>query len=633
MIRVSTEALTPAWASAFAPPPALTVSQWADAERVLPETSAEPGRWQTARVPWTRGIMDALTDPTVETIVVMGSAQVAKTETLLNVLGYSIAHDPAPVLLIQPTIRMAEAFSKDRLRPMIRVTPALTRLVREGRVKGAAGSTVTHLLFPGGSLALAGANSPASLAQRPVRLLLGDDVDRFPPVVSDEGDPLELAIRRTTTFWDRKVFIVSTPTLKGGRIDTWYARSDQRKFVVPCPRCDRRDFFTWNDPAHLRVVFDERDPVTARLECPAPTSGGCGSRIEDHERAAIIAHGEWVATAIAAEPGLAGFALWEAYSPWVTLPDLVAKWLAALARGRESLRVFVNTSLGEGWEDQTQRIEPVGLLARREDYGVGVEIPARACCLTAGVDTQDDRFEVFVLAWGPGEEKWVVDWRRVSGDPKRPETRAGLLEALTRRYAHATGATLPIHASCIDSGGHRTDEVYDFVLAHQSRRIFATIGRSGLSGKPLVGPPAPKRYGRNPRPVPLYTVNIDDAKAAILSSLGLEMPGPGYWHLPASVDTVDESFVAQLVSEQRVTRHTKAGIAYQVWVQVRAENHALDAAVLAMAALRLLRPNLAQMARDLGASPPPPPAVSSASSLPAGPHPLRRRAASPYLGR
>lgn len=584
---------------AWTPPPELTVSAWADAERILPETSAAPGRWRTEAAPWTRGIMDAFTEPGVETVCVMGSAQIAKSESVLNILGYAIAHDPSPMLLVAPSIEMAEAFSKDRLAPMLLDTPALRTLVQEGRRGPGAESSVKHKVFPGGYLALAGANSPASLAQRPVRLLVADDVDRFPASVGEEGDPLELAIKRTTTFWNRKVYVVSTPTIAGGRIDTWFARSDQRRFLVPCPACGRRDWITWNDRTHLRVEFDERDPATARLACPAPDDGGCGAAIPDASRAAMVTAGTWTPTAGAQEPGLIGFHVWEAYSPWVSLEELVAKFLAARARGRESLRVFVNTSLGQPWEDRTQRVEPHGLLARREAYEG--EVPRAAACLTAGVDTQDDRFEVCVMAWGPGEERWVVDWRRIPGDPRRPETRAALAEALfTRRYHHALGMLLPIHASCIDSGGHRTDDVYDFVLAHEAKRVYATIGRAGLSGKPLVSAPSPKRSGRNPRPVALYTVNVDDAKASVMASLALDTPGPGYLHLPAHVDTVDEAFVAQLTAEQRVTRHHKAGYAYQVWVQVRAENHALDGAVLALAALRLLRPNLRQMAEALG---------------------------------
>lgn len=983
-VVVSAAPLAPHWLAAFAPPPELTISQWAEAHRVLPDTSAEPGRWRNARAPYLVGIMDALTDHATEIVVLMKGAQLGGSEVLLNALGYFIEHDPSPGLLVQPTITMAEAFSKDRLSRMIQDTPALAALVQEGRGPDAE-STITHKLFPGGYLALAGANSPASLAQRPVRLLFADDVDRFPPVVGEEGDPLELAIRRTATFANRKIMIVSTPTITGGRIDGWFRRSDQRRFTVPCPRCGRRDYLTWNQPAHLRVTFDDRDPSTAALACPAPDYGGCGGRIEDHERAGMLAAGVWVPTAPATEPGLAGFHVWEGYalaldtpiptptgwttmellkpgdeifderghvcrvleatgimlghtcyrvrfsdgseivadaqhrwrienargssvimateelagrttyrcglrryavrvalpldlpdadlpvhpyilgawlgdgssrgarlfagavdademaealracgvdvllrrgshgvailqmepgnksagqfvrgrpkgshrgtssesvfgglrslgllhdgqsrkvipaaylrasrmqrlsllqglmdtdghiaaknqecsysttspdiaagveellsslglkyhryerhrgvskreirlnfvashdvpifrltrkrarqarisrrekglerrkiiavdpvpavpvkciavdsasqlylagrtmipthnSPWVLLRELVAKFLSANARGRESLRVFINTSLGEPWEDQVQRIEPQGLLARREDYGAGIEAPAAVACLTAGVDTQDDRFELLVLGWGLGEEKWVVDWRQIPGDPRRAETKAALLEALTRRYTHAFGVALPIHAACLDSGGHRTDDVYDFVLAHQHLRCYATIGRSGLSGKPLVGPPSPKRYGRNPRPVPLYTVNVDDGKSAIASSLGIAAPGPGYLHLPAGVETVDESFVAQLTAEQLVTRH-KAGVAYQVWVQIRAENHALDCAVLALAAFRLLRPNLNQMVtaiREHAARAP----TRTSPPAPATPPAVRRSAVSPYL--
>lgn len=632
--RVSAESLIPEWLAAFAPPPDLTVSQWAEAHRVLPDTSAEPGRWRNARAPYLVGIMDALNDHATELVVLMKGAQLGGSEALLNALGYFIEHDPSPGLLVQPTITMAEAFSKDRLAPMIRSTPALADVVQDGRGSEEE-STIVHKVFPGGYLALAGANSPASLAQRPVRLLFADDVDRFPLVVGEEGDPLELAIRRTATFANRKIFIVSTPTLRGGRIDGWFGRGDQRRYTMSCPRCGRRDYLTWNQPTHLRVTFDDRDPSTAALVCPAPDHGGCGGRIEDHERAGMLASGTWVPTAPASEPGLVSFAIWEGYSPWVLLRELVAKFLSANARGRENLRVFINTSLGEPWEDQVQRIEPQGLLARREDYGAGIEAPAAVACLTAGVDTQDDRFEVLVLGWGLGEECWVVDWRQVVGDPRRAETKAALLEALTRRYAHALGVLLPVHATCLDSGGHRTDDVYDFVLAHQHLRCYATIGRSGLSGRPLVGPPSPKRYGRTPRPVPLYTVNVDDGKSAVTSSLGLAAPGPGYVHLPAGVETIDESFVAQLTAEQLVTRH-KAGVAYQVWVQIRAENHALDAAVLARAALRLLRPNLRQMAEGIRvhvtreqarAAEPSPPA-------PAPPEPTAsaRRVPSRYLG-
>lgn len=586
----------------FAPPPERTVSEWADAERVLPETSAEPGRWRTARVPYLKAVMDAVTDPAVEIIAFAKSAQVGGSEVLLNALGYHVAQDPCPMLLVEPTIDMAEAFSKDRLAKTVAATPALAARIREGRGPDAE-STLRHKVFPGGFLALAGANSAASLAQRAVRFLGCDDLDRFPVELENEGDPVDLAIKRTTTFWNRKILLVSTPTLKGARIDGWYERSDQRKYFVPCPRCGRMDWLAFSDPRHIHVVFEGRDPETApasaRLECPAPALGGCGRAIAEHERTAMGAAGEWRPTGTSRQRGLVGFHVWAAYSPWVSLGEIVAQFLTARGRGRESLQVFVNTVLGEAFEDQTQRAEPQGLLARREDYGPGVDVPAFVACLTAGVDTQDDGFWVLVLGWGPGEEVGVIDWRWIPGDPKHPETRAGLLEALTRRYRHARGMALPIHAAAIDSGGHRTDEVYAFVLAHQHLRCYAVIGRGKLSGKPIIAAEAPARAGR---PVALSTVNVDDAKARIMSDLGVRAPGPGYWHLPAGVETIDEAFVAQLTAEQLVTRRTKAGVAYQEWVQIRPDNHALDDACYALAALRKLRPNLADMAERIRAA-------------------------------
>jgi phage terminase large subunit GpA-like protein len=281
------------------------------------------------------------------------------------------------------------------------------------------------------------------------------------------------------------------------------------------------------------------------------------------------------------------------------LPELVEKFLSARARGRESLRVFINTELAEGWEDRGARMDPHPLFARREDYGDGIEIPAEAVCLTAGVDVQVDRFELLVLAWGMASERWVADWRSIPGDPRRTETRDALLEALGRRYRHALNLSVPILAVCVDSG-YATEEIYDFVLANQHRRIYATKGVAGRSGEPIVGKPNEKRYGRAPRPVRLYPINADDAKAEILSSLALPVPGPGSMHFPTRLETIDEEFFSQLCAEHRETRYNKGGIAtHYVWVLDRDRNEALDAAVLATAAFRLLNPNLRDMAERL----------------------------------
>jgi phage terminase large subunit GpA-like protein len=572
----------------LAPPPLLTVSQWADAERILPETSAEPGRWRTSRAPYLRGVMDAVSDPTVETIAFKKSAQIGGSEALINVLAYHAVYDPGPSLLVQPTIDMAETFSKDRLARAIEVTPALAARIHEGRGP-ASESTLRHKVFPGGFLALAGANSAPSLAQRAVRLLMCDDLDRFPVELENEGDPVDLAIKRTTTFWNRKVVLVSTPTIKGARIDTWYERSDRRRWFVPCPRCGNWDYLTWFNPDHMSIIFERRDPETAHLVCRA-----CGSRVEEHERLPMVAGGEWRPTAASQDSGLIGFHAWEVLSPWSSLREIVAKGLAARERGRQAIRVWVNTTLGEGFEDDVQRVEPQGLLARREDYGPGVEVPAGVACLTAGVDTQDNGFWVLVVGWGANEEKWVIDWRWIAGDPKHAETKAALVQALGRKYRHALGVDLVIIQTCLDSAGHRTDEVYAVVQANEHRAFHpvATIGRAGLRGTPILGPRSPKRPER---PVELQTVNVDGAKDTMLDDLRKDTPGAGYVHLPDQRDMIDQAFVAQLTSEHKlVQKHKKTGLVREEWIKLRDANHAWDAAVLAFAAYRRANPNISQ---------------------------------------
>lgn len=640
------------WATAAAPPPKLTVSQWADATRLLPETSGARGaRWRTDSVPYLRGIMDAVHEPGITKIAVMKCHQVGGSEAMHNVLGYFIEYDPCPMLFVHPTAHVADEWSKERLSDMVRSTPKLAEVVREKRTprgKGSEdGSTLQLKMFPGGFLALGGANTPNTFARRSVRVAFGDDVDRFPAVVGEEGDPADLLHNRTTSFYDGFSFLVSTPTIKGGRIDALYQRSDQRRFCVRCPDCGREDWVTWSDPGHFHVGWDDRDPETARLECASPEHGGCGVYLgEPERRQMILLAGRrddrgWRPTATPKDRGVVGFHLPAMISTLgsVTLATLVEKWLSARERGKESLRVFINTALAEGWEDRGARMNAHALVSRREDYGDGIEVPAPAVVLTAGVDVQGDRFELTVLGWGPGGERWLVDHRAVPGDPKQSETRGQLLEALTRRYQHASGHQLPIQAACIDTG-YATEEMYDFVLAYQARRIFATKGIAGKAGEPIVGKPSEKRHGRNPRPVRLYPINVDDAKAEVMNSLSLVTPGPGYMHFPTHLDTVHEEYFAQLCAEHRETRYNRGGVAtHFVWVLDRERNEALDTAVLALAAFRLLNPNVRQMATTLAAIPVTSPAAGPPPSDPAPPTPPapappggRRVGRSRYLG-
>lgn len=594
---------------ALTPPPSLTVSEWADRFRVLsPESSAEPGQWDTARAPYQRAMMDAVSDPLVHTIVVMSSAQVGKTEILCNMIGYRIDTDPGPILLIQPTLEMAEAFSKDRLDPMLRDTPVLRSKVRDGRKDAA--NTIRHKTFPGGHVTLAGSNSSAGLASRPIRDVLADEVDRWEASIGEEGDPLALALKRTTTFWNRKHIIVSTPTVKGlSRIEAKYDESDKRHCYVACPHCATRHVLRW-----ANVKWTAGEPETAHLVCPE-----CGCVIDEADRQEMLQDPEWRATA--PFHGTAGFHIWEAYSPWRRLADIVADFLEA-KKAPDTLQVFVNTSLGETWEEKAEQADSTALIARREPYPVAV--PAGACCLTLSVDTQDDRLEALVLGWGPGEEAWIIDSRTIPGDPQRPEPWVSLDELLATTFQHESGAFLEIRATCIDTAGHRTQYVYDYVAKHQHQRVYAIIGRDG-SDRPIVSAPAQKKSGKDPRKVALFTVGVDTCKALVYSRLKITEKGAGYIHLPLSHQVeggefragIDEEFIAQLTSEKLVSKH-RAGIATRSWVKTRPRNEALDLMVYNIAALRLLRPDLAAMATLLNPSavPRPTPAAVVAPRTP-----------------
>src|SRR6185312_1434366 len=305
--------------SIFTPPPKYTVSEWADEFRALTSiASAEPGRWRTDRAPYQRGIMDAFCDPSIERVVVMSSAQVGKTEIVLNVIGYFIDQDPAPILVLQPTIEMARAFSKDRLREMLRASSRFAALLPDtGRRDG--DDTILHKQFPGGQITMAGANSAAGLASRPIRVVLDDEVDRFPPSAGEEGDPVSLAKKRTLNFWNRKEGLFSTPTVKGvSRIETAFNGGDRRRYRVPCPHCEALQSLRW-----ANLDFDNAEYVCEKCgACIAETHKP--NMLRDRAMGGLA---DWVAESATFKT--ASFHLNALYSPWVSWEYLITEFLEA----------------------------------------------------------------------------------------------------------------------------------------------------------------------------------------------------------------------------------------------------------------------------------------------------------------
>ncbi len=556
------------------PPPRLSVAEWADHERRLDsQSSAEPGRWYTSRAEYQRGIMDACSDPNVREVVVMCGTQSGKSEAILNTIGYHMHHDPCPILVMQPTVDMAQAFSKDRVTAgLIRPTPALRGLVNDSRAKDA-NNTTLHKVFPGGALSLVGANSPSSLASRPIRVVLCDEVDRYPPSAGEEGDPISLAKRRAATFWNRKIIQVSTPTNKGAsRIEDAYEETDQRKFYVPCPHCSHSQLLLWSN-----VQWQDDNPKTARYHC-----NECGAAWSESERHAAVAQGQWIAH----KPfnGAAGFWFNALYSPWVDLVDTVEEFLAC-RKDPMRLKTFVNTILAETWEDQGDGVDDYSVAQRREEYE---GIPEDVVLLTAGVDVQDDRLEVEVLGWGAGEETWQIEYHVLYGDPSSPRLWAQLDEIVLATYEHPIGEPMLIRATCVDSGGHHTRAVYNYAKTRAGHRVFAIKGVGG-EGKPIVGRPSKNNVGK----VPLYAIGVDTAKELHYARLRIDEPGPGYCHFPTKRD--DEYF-RQLTAEKQVIKYHK-GYPTRTWVKTRTRNEALDVRVYAIAAFHILNVNMDSIVR------------------------------------
>lgn len=556
--------------SALKPPPKLTVSDWADRYRQLSsESSAEAGKWSTSRAEYQRGMMDAVSDPDIETVVLMTGAQIGKTELINNVVGYHIHQDPAPMLVVQPTLDMAQTWSKDRLAPAIRDTPVLSAKIKDPRSRDS-GNTTLHKVFAGGHVTACGANSPASLASRPCRLILCDEVDRYPVSAGTEGDPVALAKKRSSTFWNRKIILVSTPTEKGhSRIESAYMESDQRKYFVSCPDCQEEQVLRW-----ANVTWEKDKPNTAAYSCEH-----CGSCWTDAMRFRAIRYGKWKATA-EGDGKTAGFHLSGLYSPWTPLADSVRDFLAS-KRDPMRLKTWVNTFLGETWEDQGEQVDDHDLLERAEDWGS--DLPEEVLLLTAGVDVQDDRLEIEVVGWGRGEESWSIGYHTIYGDPSTAALWMQLDERLQETYLHPTHGEMVIRSACVDSGGHYTQQVYNYCRARAGRRVFAIKGIGG-EGKPVVGRPTKNNIGR----INLFPVGTDTTKELVYSRLKIMSEGEGYCHFPVGRS---EEYYRMLTAEKKVTKYFK-GRPKREWVKIRTRNEALDCRVYATAALAILNLNL-----------------------------------------
>jgi phage terminase large subunit GpA-like protein len=566
--------MTHALAGAFAPlrpPPLLTVSQWADAHRMLgTESSAEPGRWRTDRTPYLREPMDRLspTDP-CERVVLQWGSQLGKTEAGLNWMGYVIHHQPAPLLMVQPSLEMAELYSEQRFAPLLRSTPELAALTGDPKSRDSGNKKLVKQ-FPGGFLRMVGANSPASLAGMPARYVFGDEIDRWPASAGREGSPLGLIERRTGSFARRKFLLTSTPTVRGASlVESLMALTGYRRYYVPCPHCSHMQTLR-----RSQLVWPEGRPREAEYACE-----DCGACIRDTERTktTMLLGGEWRPDHPEREDGREyGYHLNTLYAPggWssVSWGALAEQWERSKSNA-EAVKVYVNTIDGETYDEtEDATTDPETLQGRAEVYARPV--PEGVRVLTAGVDVQQDRVEVEVVGWGDGEESWSIDFAALPGDPTGPQLWADLDDYLRRRWDG-----YGIAAVCVDSG-YMAQQVQDWCYHRRGRRVYAIKGIAG-AGRPLW----PKRGSVAKRGTgwKVWMVGVDTAKDVLWPRWSLAEPGPGYMHTPTSRD---EQWYAQVLAERpTVTRGGR-----REWVRSRGvRSEALDCRVYAYAALCSLR--------------------------------------------
>jgi len=557
---------------AVAPRRALTVSQWADDHRILSgKQASERGRWRTSRTPFLREIMDCFAlSSNVHDVVVMKSSQVGVTEATVNILGYVMDHAPAPAMVLMPTLESRDSWKVQKLNPLLQETPVIRALLGGVRSRDAA-NRQDLIDFPGGVLFLAGGNSANSYAQKSCRYLILDDLDRFPEEVGEEGDVITLAQGRTKAFVRARRLYISTPTVNGGLVHRQWEKSDKRSYHVPCPHCGEMQPLEWGGPDIPHglkwTTLPSGDVVHARYVCRE-----CGAEIEEYHKPAMLAGGTWVARN--PERAMRGYHISALYAPIGLGPswlDLARGWVSA-QDNTATLRAFINTNLGEPWEERGEEVNPSALMSRLEPYAENM--PRRVRSL--GIDVQKDRIEVSVYEWGAGEECWAIDHIIVQGDTAGFDPWDELAIEL-EGVAPDCGA--------IDSG-YAADMVYKF----SARRpwLYVAKGIEGR-GKTLVeDDETRKRRLRKRRKkgfVP-FLVSDESAKALLTQRLNLAKPGPGYLHFPEGEAAFDDEFFAQLTSN-RLAEKTVRGRLVREWQQTRVRNEVYDCWKLALAALRL----------------------------------------------
>lgn len=594
--------------SGMTPPDDLTVSQWAEAKRRLSaESAAEPGPWRTERTPYLREPMDAFTDPKVRHIVMVAASQVGKSEFLNNCIGYIIDEDPGSILFIHPTTIDAQEYSKLRIAPMLRDSPALRQKIVAPKSRDSH-NTILQKAYPGGILTMCGSTEAHALASKPIRYVFGDERDRWATSAGNEGDPWDLAMARQTTFYNAKAVEVSTTTIKNASaIEAAYYTGTMERWNSKCPHCGEYHEIRWSD---IRFEYDEiivSHKKTYKVKKVYYTCPGCGCISTEAEMKRAPA--KWIAeNPEAYGQGTRSFWLNAFVSQWASWESIVLKYLNALGSTKK-MQVVFNTCFGEPWEDRGDIEDEDSLLARREDYGKDkngepVELPPGVLVLTAGVDTQDDRMEYEIVGHGFFGETWGIEKGIVMGRPDDDATWNKLDEVVFDRVMRfENGVGLRVSMSFVDEGGHFTQSVRAQCNARISKKVFCIKGMPGQD-KPYISPPKKQKIFVNQIAVGTcwqYQLGVDSGKEIIMDNLRVQTPGQKYCHFPKR-DDYGSAYFAGLLSETKVYDPNKK----QPWswkkIPGHERNEPLDCRNYALAAFKALPKNLDEIDRQIKAA-------------------------------
>lgn len=563
------------------PPDRLLPSEWTEAHRVMGSKSPRPGVWDWNNTPYMREVYDAYVDPDVERLVMMCGSQVGKTEMLVNLLGWTVHQKPGVIMWVHPTEHVAQKAVR-KTAPLATTGPL--RGLFPDMTAPQRGQSIKAIRFSGGDLYAAWSTSAATLAGDTCAVVLCDEVDRFDESADNEGDPVMLAIQRTQNFRDRKIVLVSTPVLEGlSRIEKEFNDSDQRRWETACHACDAPFVFQWE-----HVHWETNEPETARMVCPE-----CSYIHTEDERVDVMRHGRWITTG---KGKSRGYSIWTGQTEWVTLPELAQIYIDA-ADDPVQKQVFWNTKLGRPWAPEGMDISTERLVERMQDWEVP---PASVLFVTMAIDVQDDRLECYISGWSAQEEHYGIRYEVIRGDPQYKSTWHRVDELLSTKITLQGGRELMIRRCGVDSGGHRTQAVYDWVQSKKTRSRRQVVLALKGSSKPdarISETVTATRYDKKTGQVkpPLLYVGTHEAKTVIMSRAAIKDGDVG-----ASLNfgkNISKRFVEGIASERLIAEPARDGRIKHKWRVVNSYNEPLDLMVYSLALVHFSMPPWRELER------------------------------------